>query len=230
MAGALGVRRQEPRRSLELVAAAIEADFASQRHGTSAPDLEELLRKDIAKFTVAPGADVVIRPDFTPRASGQTILAWSVAAVLALLLVAVTLTRPAAPDTPTTAQALESFRQSTADLVASPFSGLGDYETDDRRSRLERQSTGGLHGAHQSPRQQSGPRSSTSSGSWIPPATRPRSMAVSSTSPPANRPPSSRSTPSSRSPSPEAFVITLEQPGGVVKSKQETVVALAKVS
>ena len=27
---------------------------------------------------------------------------------------------------------------------------------------------------------------------------------------------------------PQAFVITLEQPGGVVKSKQETVVALAK--
>ena len=29
---------------------------------------------------------------------------------------------------------------------------------------------------------------------------------------------------------PQAFVITLEQPGGVVKSKQEVVVALAKVS
>jgi hypothetical protein len=28
---------------------------------------------------------------------------------------------------------------------------------------------------------------------------------------------------------PQAFVITLEQPGGVVKSKQEKVVALAKL-
>jgi hypothetical protein len=28
---------------------------------------------------------------------------------------------------------------------------------------------------------------------------------------------------------PQVFVITLEQPGGVVKSKQETVVAIAKL-
>lgn len=224
--------------SLELAAAAIEADFASSSTESLPPRLQDIIRKDIADFIVEPDEDVVIRPDFTPRVSRHAIFAWSVAAALALLLVAVTLTRPAdpgtpgvaqVPDTPSVEEALESLRQSTADLVEKPFSGLGDYEP--------------MNGeVVWSDSRQEGYMVLTNLPVNNPTAKQYQLWIVDPTRDEAPVDGGVFDIPSGQATAiipidaklaikrPQAFVITLEQPGGVVKSKQETVVALAKVS
>jgi hypothetical protein len=215
--------------SLELVAAAIEADIATRTEEALPSHLEAVIRKDIAEFIVEPGEDSVLRPDFTPRASWQAVIAWSIAAALAFLLVAVTLTRPPTPDIPTVAESLDSLRQSATDLVKSPFSGLGDYEPMNGEVVWSDTKQEGYMVLTDLPTNEPADKQYQL---WIVDPTRDEAPVdggvfdIPAGSPTAIIPIDAKLAVRK----PQAFVITLEQPGGVVKSKQEIVVALAKVS
>jgi anti-sigma-K factor RskA len=215
--------------SLEIAAAAIEADFATSTSESLPPELEKVIRKDIAQFVVEPDAENIIRRDFTPRGSRQAIFAWAVAAVLALLLVAVTLTRPEVSETPTVAQALESLRQSTPDLVETRFSGLGDYEPMNGEVVWSDARQEGYMVLTNLPVNNPADKQYQL---WIVDPTRDEAPVdggvfdIPGGQATAIIPIDAKLAIKE----PQAFVITLEQPGGVVKSKQETVVALAKAS
>lgn len=215
--------------SLELIAAAIEADIASRVEEPLPAEVEDLIRQDIATFIVEPAPDTVIRPDFAPRASRQTVIAWSIAAALAFLLVAVTLVKPPVPDTPTVAESLESLRQSATDLVKSPFSGLGDYELMNGEVVWSDTRQEGYMVLTDLPVNQP---TAKQYQLWIVDPTRDDAPVdggvfdIPAGTPTAIIPIDAKLAIKN----PQAFVITLEQPGGVVKSKQETVVALAKLT
>jgi len=224
-----GAFRENRDASLELVAAAIEADIATRMVEPLPSHLEEVIRKDIARFTVKPEKDTVLHPNFTPRASWQAVTAWSIAAALAFLLVAVTLTRPPAPVTPTVAESLESLQKSASDLVKTPFSGLGDYERMNGEVVWSDTEQEGYMVLTDLPINEPADKQYQL---WIVDPTRDEAPVdggvfdIPADSPTAIIPIDAKLAVKK----PQAFVITLEQPGGVVKSKQEIVVALAKAS
>ena len=229
--------------SLELAAAALESEYLGNDEAGLSKDLLGKLQEDMAGFVVPEepkeSEDNVIRP-----ANWQTILAapktgWAIAALFALLLIAQSFIDkgPQEPKGLTTAEvekpSAEERRDTlisrASDLVKSDFGGLESYgemsgtvvwsdELQEGYMSLTNLAANNP-GTHQyqlwivDPTRDENPVDGgvfdipSGGGTTIIPIRNPLAIT-----------------------DPKAFVITLEQPGGVVVSKQEVVVALAKAS
>lgn len=229
---ALGVELGEsPDLAFELLAASIELDFmASDVEPLPAALLARL--KQSARELEAPQATKIVRPQIFAwgRIFGSPFTGWAAAAAILLLAVLgrEKTVEPVSPSSQVSAaEAAARLRVEAADLIERQFAGLGEFS----------QATGQVVW---SDAQQEGYM--TLSG--IPvndPATAQYQLWI--VDPTRDEAPVDGGVfdiPSDGSPvlvpitaklalkNPQAFVITLEQPGGVVKSKQEKVVALAK--
>ena len=229
--------------SLELAAAALESKYLGNEETGLSKDLLGKLQEDMAGFVVPEepkeSEDNVIRP-----ANWQTILAapktgWAIAALFALLLIAQSFIDkgPQEPtglttakvETPSAKESRDTLISKASDLVKSDFGGLESY--------------GEMSGTVVwSDELQEGYMSLTNLPANNPGANQYQLWIV---DPARDEKPVDGGVfdiPSGdgttiipiRNPlvitDPKAFVITLEQPGGVVVSKQEVVVALAKAS
>lgn len=221
--------------SLELVAAAIEADIASQVEEPLPTDLEDLIRRDIGDFVVEEPADNVVHAGFPTKSLLHPAVAWSIAAALAFLLVAVSLTKgptpkdPSLAKAPTVEQSLAALRESDSDIVSSPFSGLDTYKSMNGEVVWSNARQEGYMVLTDLPANDPTARQYQL---WIVDPTRDEAPVDGGVFDIPTGP-STAIIPIDAKlavQDPRAFVITLEQPGGVVKSKQEVVVALAKVS
>ncbi|NNC88674.1 MAG: anti-sigma factor [Akkermansiaceae bacterium] len=221
---AMGAR---PDHGLDLAAAAVSFTFASQDEEALPETLAERIRAAIPadpNGVEKPGN--VIRPTAWQRLGGGQ-AGWAVAAVLAILLVATFLTRSpdAAPDS--LAEAREELLRSDPGALAREFKGVGDYEgmsgdvvwSDDRQEGYMKLT---LPANDPSSRQYQ---------LWIVDPERDEAPVDGGVFDIESGDDSAivRIDAKLAVDDPKAFVITLEQPGGVVKSKQEVVVALASL-
>lgn len=227
LSASLGAR---PDFSLELTAAAIETEFLRDKTEALPTALTRSLREDMTKFTrQASGTGSPELPFPLWRrllSSGET--AWAVAAVLAALLVATFLSQPS-PTTPTPESAKVGLLERAPDLVKASFSGVerytpmsgeviwSDREQEGYMTLTNLPANDPAKNQYQlwivDPGRDDKP---VDGGVFDIPAGETTAVI-----PIRNPLAVSR---------PRAFVITLEQPGGVVVSKQEVVVALAKPS
>ncbi|MFZ9936814.1 MAG: anti-sigma factor domain-containing protein [Luteolibacter sp.] len=216
-----------PDAAFDLVAAAVQTDALA---GAAGPLPEHLAKRlhDWVDAMPAAGASVenVIRPHASAwrKILHSPLTGWAAAA--AVLISSLLITRGQKPLPP--AQAAQELRAEANDLIERRFEGLGDY-----------QQAGGMviwSGSRQrgymildgvpanDPRQ-------AQYQLWIVDPARDADAPVDGGVFDIPRDATRAVIPiTAKLPidNPQAFVITLEQPGGVVKSKQETVVALAK--
>jgi len=214
-----------PDASLDLLAAAIDADAWQDSSEPLPAHLAQRLH-DWADQSAEPPAAKIIRPQVSAwrTAARHPVTGWLAAA--AMLVFALIITREESPLPP--AQAEIRLRAEAPDLIERKFEGLGDFK----------QATGSVIWSDQL---QQGfmklegiPVNDPTQAQyqlWIVDPARDADSPVDG---------GVFDIPTDGSPvvipiaaklalnNPQAFVITLEQPGGVVKSKQETVVALAK--
>lgn len=211
--------------AFELLAAALEVD--------SLPDaLDPLPARLAARLhqwadqTAAPDSPKVIRPEIPVWKSifRNPVSGWVAAA--AVLMLSLLLTRKDAPPPP--AQAESRLRSEATDLIEREFKGLGDFKQAAGTviwSDSRQQGYMTLRGI---------PANDPKLAQyqlWVVDPTRDAEAPVDggvfdipADGSPVVVPIAAKLTVNN----PQAFVITLEQPGGVVKSKQEKVVALAK--
>ena len=233
--------RCKPDLSLELMAAAIESEYLQERAVALPANIVENLKKEMAEFTSSDSStSAIIRP-----ARWQTLLtspqaAWSVAALVIILFVIQSLLSP--PETDPSSQqtvsippelapeaALAKMRSQASDLSVSDFGGVEGY---DKMSGQVVWSDTLQEGYMTLTNLPANNPTAKQYQLWIVDPSRdekPVDGGVFDI-------PSGESTVTIaiRNPlvvrDPKAFVITLEQPGGVVVSKQEIVVAVAKPS
>lgn len=226
---------KDPDFSLELAAAAIETEFLQSNEESLPAHLQEHLQGGMADF-VKPQADTEKVVAFPERRSplSSPITGWAVAAVLALLLVAVTVFKQPEPAPPaevvlSPVEARDELVASAADLVQTDFSGTEDYAgmagavvwSD---SLQEGYMTFSKLAANDPTSKQyqlwivdpARDEKPVDGGVFDIPAVEGEVVIPIRNPLAVNKP--------------AAFVVTLEQPGGVVVSKQETVVALATTS
>jgi len=219
--------------SLELVAAAIETDFVQERDVALPDDIAALVRRDMPKFS-SPGKSsaTIIAPPVWQRLARSPKAAWAMAALFAALFVAGFLTdgsKPTNPSELSSAEARDELLRKAGDLIESDFGGTEAYD--------------GMSGkVVWSDALQEGYMTLTNLPANKPDKNQYQLWIVDPSR--DEKPvdggvfdiPSGEKTAviPIRNPlavtKPAAFVITLEQPGGVVVSKQEVVVALAKAS
>lgn len=216
-----------PDASLDLVAAAVQADALDASNETMPAHLAARLHQWAENASAPITGDHIIRP----RVSSWRIIArnpvsgWvAAAAVLIFSLVIVRQDKPLPPE-----RAEQRLRAEARDLIERKFAGLGDYGQAGGSviwSDSRQQGYMILDGIPANdPRQ-------AQYQLWIVDPARDADAPVDGgvfDIPRDGSPvviPITAKLPLSK---PQAFVITLEQPGGVVKSKQETVVALAKL-
>jgi hypothetical protein len=214
-----------PDAALDLLAAAIDAEACQDSSETLPAHLAQRLHK-WADQSAEPPATKIIHPQISAwrTAARHPVSGWLAAA--AMLVFALIITREKPPLPP--AQAEIRLRAQAADLIERKFEGLGDFK----------QAAGSVIWSDQF---QQGymklegiPVNNPTQAQyqlWIVDPARDADSPVDG---------GVFDIPTDGSPvvipiaaklalhKPQAFVITLEQPGGVVKSKQETVVALAK--
>ncbi|MBU29448.1 MAG: hypothetical protein CMD54_04950 [Gammaproteobacteria bacterium] len=223
--------------SLELAAAALEAEFQDPDGVELPPGLLEELQKGTADFVVQKLSKeveekVVEMPLWQKVLSGKN-TPWAMAAIFALLFVAQTFVSDPSTSTPgpTTIQVSPEEASKTLvaegkDLIRTPFEGGGDYKgmsgevvwSDERQEGYMFLTDLPVNDPESKQYQL-----------WIVDPTRDEkpvdggvfdiASAEGTTVIPIRNPLLIRD--------PKAFVITLEQPGGVVVSKQEVVVAVA---
>lgn len=206
--------------SLEWTAAQLDSSLAGESSRNSLPsDLKDLVKEGTADFVVEPEASNVERPSFSAWNSAP--IAWAVAAVLTLLLIVSWTIRP---DTSSGLVGVDT----SPDRVMSTFAGLGDYEGISGSAVWSDELQEGYMSLEGLPLND--PKKQQYQ-LWIVDPERDEApvdggvfdIVESGT---VRIPIDAKL----RIDDPQAFVITLEQPGGVVKSKQEVVVALAKTS
>lgn len=210
-----------PDLELELIAAAAETSYLADRKIALPSGLANSLHNQLSD------QDKVITPRTWSRSATIATIGWAVAACLALLLVLKS--PPETPASPSLDAAADTLRTKASDLVELEFAGLGDYEklsgsviwSDQKQEGYMLLSNLPVNDPTKNqyqlwivdPARDEKPVDggvfdiSNESGTIVVPINNP--LAVTD---------------------PQAFVITLEQPGGVVVSKQEVVVALAKTS
>ncbi len=226
--------------SLELTAAALDAEFLGNQHAGLPEELLKSLHEGMAEFVSPhPEKEVVIRP-----AAWQGLLAspktgWAIAALFAVLLAARSFVEktPAglenpvvtAPDKLSPLEARDSLISEAGDLIKSKFGGTEDFKQMSGTVVWSDELQEGYMSLTNLPANDPDANQyqlwivdpdrdekpvdggvfdiSASDGTAIIPIRNPLVVTR-----------------------PQAFVITLEQPGGVVVSKQEVVVALAKTS
>lgn len=213
---------QGPDLDLELVAAAVEVSYLTTKPKNIPARLAESIRVD----TSAGSGSVITPKQWTPVKTVATI-GWAIAACLAILVVLQSFPADSPPATPEVAA--QSLRSEANDLVELNFSGLGDYDkvsgsvlwSDQKQEGYMLLSNLPVNNPSKNqyqlwivdPARDEKPVDggvfdiSAESGTVVVPIRNPLAVR-----------------------DPQAFVITLEQPGGVVVSKQEVVVALAKPS
>ena len=221
--------------SLEFAAAAVEAGFLQARKSEVPRGLQEKLVAGIAEFVV-PAPVNVVRVPFWRRILSAPQVAWGVAATLAVLLAAERfLQDPPSVDPVRSggvvmlpAEAKSQLMQKASDLKETEFGGLADYGKMTGKviwSDAHQEGFMTLTGLPVNdpavkqyqlwivdPKRDEKP---VDGGVFDIPAT--GTVVVPIRNPVAVR-------------DPQAFVITMEQPGGVVVSKQQVVVAIAKAS
>lgn len=237
--------QRKPDFSLELTAAALETHFLEERSDSLPPGLALALRDEVPNFASdASRKDeeaMIIRPDL-PRwrrvlHSGE--MAWAVAALLTALLIATFLAKQPGPvpppivvSSPTEISpefAKEEFLKVADDLTTAKFSGVGAYKGIDGEVVWSDDSQEGYMTLSNLPPNDPAKKQyqlwivdpsrddePVDGGVFDIPADRATAVI------PISNPLTVKN--------PQAFVITLEQPGGVVVSTQDVVVALAKPS
>jgi hypothetical protein len=225
--------------SLDLTAAAIETEFLRQKGGALPAEMLRKLHDGMAGFISAePAPESIVRPPAWQRVFSKPHTAWAIAALFAILFVArsffpnpasvggqkLTDKLPLSPEA-----ARNAFLGKAGDLIESDFGGTGAYS----------QMTGKVVW---SDRLQEGymtlknlPANDPASNQYqlwiVDPGRDEKPVDGGVFDIPAN---ATTAVIPIRNPlivtDPQAFVITLEKPGGVVVSKQEVVVALAKAS
>ena len=219
--------------SLELTAAAIEAEFLQSRRSELPQNVKEKLRTGIAGFVAPAPANVVSLPAWRRILSAPQ-FAWGIAAALAILLVAKTLFEepqsihpaPLAGVALPPPEAKSQLMRKARDLKESDFGGLADYGKMTGKVIWSDALQEGYMTLTNlpvndpavkqyqlwivDPKRDEKP---VDGGVFDIPAT--GTVVVPIRNPVAVN-------------DPQAFVITMEQPGGVVVSKQQVVVAIAK--
>ncbi len=221
--------------SLELTAAAIESEFLQSRQSEIPENLKEKIRTSIAEFTAPAPVNVVGFPAWR-RILSASQFAWGIAAMLALLLVAKTffqepqsvqpapLAGVALPPT----EARNQLMRKAGDLKESDFGGLADYGKMTGKVIWSDALQEGYMTLTNLPVNDPAVKQYQL---WIVDPKRDEKPVdggvfdIPSTGTvviPIRNPVSVNN--------PKAFVITMEQPGGVVVSKQQDVVAITKAS
>jgi hypothetical protein len=217
----LGIR---PDRDLELLAAAIEVDSLQGSIQQLPAALLARLHQSAGEMATTPAA--VIRPDVPAwrKVLGSPLTGWAAAAAIALIAV---LARQAEPEiSPIQAQA--KLRSLAPDLIERKFAGLGTFKEAGGSVIWSDQLQQGYMTLAGIP--VNDPKKAQYQ-LWIVDPKRDEAPVdggvfdIPTDGSPVVVPISAKLALTS----PQAFVITLEQPGGVVKSKQEQVVALAKL-
>lgn len=231
--------------SLELTAAAIEAELSHDQETELSDSLMKQLQEDISKFTVADDhaelndADNIVKLSAWKRAVSTPQVPWAIAALFAILFVANSLTQdgglntdqpiPAIALNPTPEEARDAILSNTKNLVELDFGGTDSYNKMTGKVVWSDELQEGYMTLSNLPVNDP---SKKQYQLWIVDPTRDtkpvdggvfdipegQSTAVIAINNPLVIT------------NPKAFVITMEQPGGVVVSKQQDVVAIAKAS
>lgn len=224
--------------SLELAAAAVETDFLRESETALPDDIAALVRKDISEFASSGGAPAsVVVPTAWQRFLSSSKAAWAVAALFAVLFVAGFLTDGPEAKTPlvdapselSTEEARDQLVDQAGDLIVSDFEGIEGYEGMSGKVVWSDALQEGYMTLSNLP---ANDPSENQYQLWIVDPSRDENPVDGG----VFDIPSGQETAviPIRNPlvvsNPGAFVITLEQPGGVVVSKQEVVVALAKAT
>jgi hypothetical protein len=231
--------------SLELTAASLDAEFLASEDTTLPEGLLKALHGGISEFVTTtpeetkPDETVIVRPTRWQGLLASPTTAWSIAALFAVLFVANSLVEKApvapddriviAPEEPSPSEARNTLISKAGDLVQSKFGGTEKFNQMSGTVVWSDELQEGYMSLSNLPANDPDVKQyqlwivdpdrdekpvdggvfdiSASDGTAIIPIRNPLVVT-----------------------NPQAFVITLEQPGGVVVSKQEIVVALAKAS
>lgn len=215
-----------PDTSLDLLAAALDAE-ALQNSSTILPDHLARSLHQWADETVEPSATKVIRPAVPAWQiiARNPVSGWLAAAAMLIFALIVTREKPQVPP----AQAETRLRAEAADLIERRFSGLGDFKQAAGSVIWSDQFQQGYMTLEGIP--VNNPTQAQYQLWIVDPSRDPDSPVdggvfdIPTDGSPVVIPIAAKLALNK----PQAFVITLEQPGGVVKSKQEKVVALAKL-
>lgn len=228
--------KQKPDFSMELAAAAIEAEFLEGADEELPEHVLQGLRKNMAAFVNSPPGDKVIRPSSWKGFVSSDWLAWAAAAVFAALFVASPILwnddpepGPTVAKEPTPESARDNLLKEAGDLLQSEFSGTETYPEMSGDVVWSDSLQEGYMTLTDLP---ANDPTSKQYQLWIVDPSRDEKPVDGGV---FDIPSGERTAIIPiRNPlfvkNPQAFVITLEQPGGVVVSKQEVVVALAKAS
>lgn len=229
--------------SLEQVAAAIDAEYSTTHESEISDDLLSQLHKDMAQFvsseaTLQPGPEELVAFPVWKRVLTIPHTPWAIAAVLAVLLVANVLTTDRQPGSepvmtkvtaPPSAEAARDSIIAREGVVQMKFGGTENYSAMSGDVVWSDELQEGYMTLTNLPVNNPGKKQYQL---WIVDPTRddkPVDGGVFDIPEGAETAIIKINNPLAVS-DPKAFVITLEQPGGVVVSKQEEVVAIAKPS
>ena len=227
---------KKPDFSMELAAAAIEAEFLKDADEELPDHVLQGLHRDMAKFVTSSLEDKVIRPSSWKGFVSSDWLAWAAAAVFAALFVASPIlwnedseSGPSVDRKPAPEEARDNLLKEAGDLVRSEFSGTETYPEMSGRVVWSDSLQEGYMTLTDLP---ANDPTSKQYQLWIVDPSRDEKPVDGGVFDiPAGK---KTAVIPIRNPlvvkNPQAFVITLEQPGGVVVSKQEVVVALAKAT
>ncbi len=226
--------------SLELVAAALDAEFLANEDTVLPEELLKKLHNGISEFVKAePENAVIVRPARWQGLLASSKAAWSIAALFAVLFIAKSFVEKTpvdpeglmatAPEKSSSSEARETLISKAGDLIQSEFGGTENYNQMSGTVVWSDALQEGYMSLTNLPANDPGAKQyqlwivdpgrdekpvdggvfdiSANDGTAIIPIRNPLMVT-----------------------NPQAFVITLEQSGGVVVSKQEIVVALAKTS
>lgn len=224
--------------SLELTAAAIETEFLQSREAVLPDKVLANLNAGKAQFvTDERETENVVRPAAWQKLISSPQTAWAIAAVFAILFVAKSLVQepvvnprpPAAVATPSPEEARNELLGKAGDLVESDFGGIKRYDEMSGKVVWSDEHQEGYMTLTNLP---ANDPTANQYQLWIVDPNRDEKPVDGGVFDiPSN---GNTAVIPIRNPlaitKPQAFVITLEQPGGVVVSKQEVVVALAKTS
>ncbi len=217
--------------SLELTASAIQTEFLQGRQSELPPHLLEKLRADMAGF-VAKAPVNIVRPPAWRRILSAPQLGWGIAATFAILFLVKSFVQEpksqvvVAPKPPS--EAKDQLMRKASDLVESDFGGLADYRNMTGRVIWSDALQEGYMTLTNLPVNDPAAKQYQL---WIVDPDRDEKpvdggvfdIAAAGTAVIPIRNPLTVT-------DPQAFVITMEQPGGVVVSKQQVVVAIAKAN
>ncbi len=224
--------------SLELTAAAIETEFLQSRDSVLPDKVLANLNEGKAQFiTNEPDTETVVRPPLWLQLLSAPQTAWAIAALFAILFVAKSLVQgptinsdpPVVIIPPSPEEARDQLLREASDLIESDFGGLERYDEMSGKVVWSDELQEGYMTLTNLP---ANDPAANQYQLWIVDPDRdekPVDGGVFDIPTDGNTAIIPIRNPLAIT-KPQAFVITLEQPGGVVVSKQEVVVALAKAS